>query len=93
MRSCRLPKTEHGVPLQVRSCHTALVDGYAIEGHVPAADIRRLLRERPGILGLAVGGMPRGAPGMEVRGAKPQPYDVTAFDKRGSLRLFPRYGQ
>jgi hypothetical protein len=81
-------KTSHGVPRQVESCHTAFVDGYVIEGHVPAADIRRLLTERPAIAGLAVGGMPIGSPGMEVSGASPQPYDVMAFDTGAGTRVF-----
>ena len=57
-----------GVPDTLRSCHTAIVEGYAIEGHVPAADIRRLLEERPDAVGLSVPGMPAGSPGMEVPG-------------------------
>jgi hypothetical protein len=82
-------KDRHHVPQQARSCHTALVAGYVIEGHVPAADIRRLLKERPpGIVGLAVPGMPVGSPGMEVPGANAQPFDVVAFDKAGRTRVF-----
>lgn len=81
-------KAQQRVPAQVHSCHTALVDGYVIEGHVPSADIRRLLRERPAIAGLAVAGMQRGSPGMEVFGAPPQTYSVLAFDKQGTLRVF-----
>lgn len=81
-------KASHGVPSQVRSCHTALVDGYVIEGHVPSSDVKRLLSGRPPIAGLAVPGMPIGSPGMEVSGAKAQPYDVMAFDKDGSTRVF-----
>jgi len=84
-------KTSHGVPPQVRSCHTALVDGYVLEGHVPAAEVRRLLKERPPIAGLAVAGMPIGSPGMEVAGAQTQPYDVTAFDKQGATSAFASY--
>ena len=68
-----------GVPRPLGSCHTAQVDGYVIEGHVPAADIRRLLLERPdGVRGLAVLGMPVGSPGMEM-GDRRDPYDVVAF--------------
>lgn len=81
-------KASHGVPPQVRSCHTALVDGYVLEGHVPAADVRRLLDERPAIAGLGVPGMPVGSPGMEVPGTTAQPYDVLAFDEAGSTRVF-----
>ena len=58
-------KEEHGVAYELRSCHTAVVDGYVLEGHVPAGDIRRLLKERPAVDGLAVPGMPSGSPGME----------------------------
>ncbi len=81
-------KAKHNVPVAARSCHTATVDGYVIEGHVPAADVRRLLRERPAVLGLAVPGMPIGSPGMEVPNVKPSPYNVVSFDHRGQLRVF-----
>ena len=79
-------KDKYGVPAQTRSCHTALVGGYVIEGHVPAADIQRLLKEKPKVAGLAVAGMPIGSPGME--GANPRPYDVLAFDKTGKTTVF-----
>ena len=79
-------KAKHGVPAQLQSCHTSLVGGYVIEGHVPAEDIRRLLREKPAILGLAVPGMPAGSPGMDV--AHSPPYDVIAFDAAGHTRVF-----
>jgi hypothetical protein len=85
-------KARHGVPRQAQSCHTALVGGYVIEGHVPAVDMRRVLAERPALRGLAAVGMPRGAPGMEVWGAKPQPYSVTAFDKRGKTWVYATHG-
>lgn len=81
-------KASHGVPRQVESCHTALVDGYVLEGHVPAADVQRLLKDRPTIAGLAVGGMPVGSPGMEVAGAEAQRYDVMSFEADGSTRVF-----
>ena len=81
-------KTKHGVPRQARSCHTALVGGYVVEGHVPAADVQRLLKERPAIIGIAVSGMPIGSPGMEVPGVKPQAFNVIAFAKDGSTRVF-----
>ena len=81
-------KTKHGVPRQARSCHTALVGGYVIEGHVPAADVQRLLKERPAIVGIAVPGMPIGSPGMEVAGVKAQTFNVIAFGKDGSTRVF-----
>ncbi len=85
-------KAKHGVPGTMHSCHTGLVDGYVIEGHVPAQDVHRLLKERPGVAGLAVPGMPIGSPGMEV-GTQIQPYNVIAFDKDGNGRVFASYGR
>jgi hypothetical protein len=85
-------KTSHGVPNRLHSCHTALVGGYVVEGHVPASDIQRLLRERPAVAGLAVPGMPIGSPGMEVPGRRPQLYDVMAFDEDGTTRVFAKHG-
>ena len=79
-------KDVYKVPAQTRSCHTALVGGYVIEGHVPAAEIQRLLKEKPKIAGLAVAGMPIGSPGME--GANPRPYDVLTFDKTGKTTVY-----
>ena len=84
-------KTEHHVPSALQSCHTAIVDGYVIEGHVPVAEIKRLLAERPDIVGLAVPGMPVGAPGMEVAGDAPEPFDVIAWDKSGKTEVFASY--
>ena len=81
-------KTKYTVPQRARSCHTAVVDGYVVEGHVPIADIQRLLKERPAVVGIAVPGMPIGSPGMEVAGMKPQPFDVLAFDKAGEMKVF-----
>jgi hypothetical protein len=81
-------KAQRGVPARAQSCHTAVVDGYVLEGHVPAADVQRLLRERPAIAGLAVPGMPIGSPGMEVPGQRAQAYDVVAFDKQGQMRVY-----
>ena len=76
-------KAAHGVPGDLLSCHTAVVDGYVIEGHVPVADIERLLAERPeGVAGLAVAGMPVGSPGME-HGDHRQAYQVIAFGPDG----------
>ena len=86
-------KNKHGVPRQVRSCHTALVGGYVIEGHVPVADVQRLLKERPAIVGIGVPGMPIGSPGMEVAGMKPQAFDVIAFAKDGSTRVFASHNK
>lgn len=82
-------KDEHGVPARLRSCHTARVGDYVIEGHVPAREITRLLKERPAIKGLSVGGMPMGSPGME--GPRKDPYDVTAFEEDGDTSVFQRY--
>ncbi|WP_156840388.1 DUF411 domain-containing protein [Novosphingobium aquimarinum] len=77
-------KDRNGVPAALRSCHTMIVDGYVIEGHVPAADVERLLKERPkGVRGLAVPGMPIGSPGMEM-GGKTEPYQVIAFGPAGT---------
>ncbi len=73
-------KARLGVPSAMRSCHTAKVDGYIIEGHVPAAALVRVLGERPAIRGLAVPGMPVGSPGMEVPGMDAEAYDVLAFN-------------
>jgi hypothetical protein len=81
-------KNEMGVPLPVRSCHTALVGAYLIEGHVPAADIQRLLVERPKIAGLAVPGMPAGTPGMAGSHQEEGGYEVVAFQADGSTRVF-----
>jgi hypothetical protein len=80
-----------GVPPSLRSCHTATVDKYLIEGHVPAADIRRLLTERPKVAGLAAPGMPAQSPGMAEPGAPPKGYDVLAFQKDGTTLTFTRY--
>ena len=85
-------KTTRGIPQKLRSCHTALVGGYVVEGHVPAADVKRLLKERPSIVGIAVPGMPAGSPGMEVATGIVQPYDVVAFAKDGSTRVFASHG-
>jgi hypothetical protein len=81
------------IPTKLGSCHTALVDGYAIEGHVPAADIRRLLQQRPDAIGLAVPGMPLGSPGMDGAqyGYREDPYDVLLVSRNGSTRVFNSY--
>jgi len=83
-------KQKAGLTPQLASCHTAFVDGYAIEGHVPARDIKRLLEERPAVQGLAVPGMPIGSPGMEQGNLK-DPYEVLTFDKTGQAAVFSRY--
>ena len=76
-----------GVPDDLRSCHTASVGGYAIEGHVPAADIRRLLRDRPAAAGIAVPGMPMGSPGMD-HGGRREPYQTILFTRAGRRTVF-----
>ncbi len=81
-------KTTLGVPEPMHSCHTAMVNGYVIEGHVPAADIQRLLREKPKVTGLAVPGMVTGSPGME--GDRSDPYEVIAFGD-GKTSVFARH--
>ncbi len=86
-------KTKYHVPTELQGCHTAIVDGYTIEGHVPAADIERLLAERPDVAGLAVPGMPVGSPGMQVEGAVDQPYDVIAFTEDNQQSVFSSYGK
>jgi hypothetical protein len=85
-------KADYQIPPELQSCHTAIVDGYIVEGHVPVAEVDRLLAERPDIVGLAVPGMPIGSPGMEVSGADSQPYDVYTFDQAGKMEIFASYG-
>jgi len=82
-------KAEAGIPRQLASCHTAVVGGYVIEGHVPAADIKRLLKERPAVAGLTAPGMPMGSPGME--GPRQDSYDVLTFTKEGDSTVFSSY--
>jgi hypothetical protein len=86
-------KSQYKIPTSLQSCHTAIVDGYVIEGHVPIEEIERLLAERPTITGLAVPGMPIGSPGMDVAGAEAQPYDVIAFDNQGNMETFASYNR
>lgn len=76
------------MPTALSSCHTALIEGYVIEGHVPADLILRLLKEKPALRGLAVPGMPIGSPGME--GRNPEPYDIFAFDREGGVKAYAR---
>ena len=82
-------KADLGVPDAMASCHTAMVGGYVIEGHVPAADIQRLLKEHPKVVGLSVPGMVTGSPGME--GGTPEHYKVLAFDAKGATTVFSSY--
>jgi len=84
-------KIQLGITPQTASCHTGVIDGYVIEGHVPAADIRRLLEEKPeNIRGIAVPGMPIGSPGMEM-GDRKDAYDVLAIDKDGNTSVFAKH--
>jgi len=84
-------KAKFGVPEQLSSCHTAVIDGYIIEGHVPAADVKRLLKERPKVAGLTAPGMPMKSPGMQDVGQEPKNYNVLAFDKDGTAKVFSHY--
>lgn len=85
-------KRRLGVPAGLGSCHTAVVENYVVEGHVPADDILRLLQQRPaGVRGIAVPGMPRGSPGMEQPDGVVDAYTVVAFDAAGGQRDFSRY--
>ena len=84
-------KQEHDVPNDLVSCHTALVNGYVIEGHVPAAEIKRLLAERPDdVVGITVPGMPTGTPGMESGNVR-EPYNVFSFDQQGNTKIFSKH--
>ncbi|WP_334067879.1 DUF411 domain-containing protein [Nereida ignava] len=85
-------KIDSGVPLRMTSCHTAFIDGYIIEGHVPAADIRRLLEDRPDAIGLAVPGMPFGSPGMGPEEDR-EAYDVFLITADGSTEVFSTYAE
>ncbi len=86
-------KDRYGVPPQARSCHTAVVGEYVVEGHVPAQEVKRLLTERPDVVGIAVPGMPIGSPGMEVPGRPAEPFEVVVFDRQGNVQPVARYPQ
>ena len=88
-------RTQLGLPANLGSCHTALVGGYLIEGHVPASDVRTLLKQKPKALGLAVPGMPVGSPGMDgaVYGNRRDPYDVLLVARNGSTKVFSSYNK
>jgi len=79
-------KAKYNVPGQLGSCHTGIVQGYVIEGHVPATDVLRLLQERPKVVGIAVPGMPMGSPGME--GPRAEAYEVVSFDQTRQVKVF-----
>ena len=83
-------RNKYGIPSALASCHTAVVAGYALEGHVPAQDVKRLLAGKPAAVGLAVPGMPSGAPGMQ-QGGPEQPYKVLLVDRKGSTSVFAAY--
>lgn len=83
-------KRKYGVPAAMQSCHTAIIGGYVVEGHVPARDINRMLKLKPEIAGIAVPGMPVGTPGMEMGGRK-DPYQVLSFDNAENYRVFSDY--
>lgn len=89
LEDLRMIKSMSGVAPEQASCHTARVDGYVIEGHVPASDIKRLLAERPKAKGLTVPGMPLGSPGMEH--PNPQHYEVLLLDEAGNTRVFAEH--
>ena len=80
-------KKRLGVPEKLAACHTAIIDGYVVEGHITHRDIKRLLLFRPDIRGIAVPGMPVGTPGMES-GSTVQPYNVMSFDEQGNMEVF-----
>ena len=82
-------KKQAGIPYDLESCHTAFVDGYVVEGHVPASDIRKILAERPKIKGLSVPGMPSSAPGMDS--PEHEPYTVYSFDAAGKAKAYASY--
>ena len=82
------PRAAAGVPADLAGCHTARVDGYTLEGHVPVASVMHLLALRPALTGLAIAGMPRGAPGLEPASAAAEPFEVIAFGADGARRPF-----
>ena len=85
-------RKRYNVPEKAQSCHTGIIGGYVIEGHVPAADIEKLLKTRPSeVVGLAAPGMPPKSPGMQPEGEKPSGYDVLSFDKNGQMKVFSSY--
>ena len=83
-------KRERGVPASAASCHTGVVNGYVVEGHVPADAVLKMLKEKPDVRGIAVPGMPVGSPGMEVEGGFKQPYAIVSIDKAGKTKIYER---
>lgn len=86
-------RRRHGLPDGLAACHTAVIDGYVVEGHVPAADVVRMLAERPDAVGLAVPAMPLGSPGMETPQGHKDPYDTLLVLRTGATRVFARHNQ
>ncbi len=85
-------RKQNKVPEKMQSCHTAIIDGYVIEGHVPADDVKKLLETRTdGVAGLTAPGMPANSPGMQPEGEKPSGYDVLSFDREGNSKVFTSY--
>jgi hypothetical protein len=82
-------RERYRVPAKLASCHTALIGGYVVEGHVPASAVKRLLKEKPPAVGISVPGMPIGSPGME--GPNPEAFNVMVFDERGQAKVFESY--
>lgn len=83
-------KEKYNVPQDLASCHTAIVNGYVVEGHIPADDIKRLVKQKPDIAGIAVPGMPLGSPGMEA-GERKESFAVLAFNRDGNFEVFKEY--
>ena len=83
-------KQQYNLPAGLESCHTSIADGYVIEGHIPALEVKRLLTEKPDVAGIAVPGMPLGTPGMEAGDIK-EPFQVLAFNQKGEIQVFQEY--
>ena len=83
-------KRERGVPVDAASCHTAIVNGYVVEGHVPADAVQKMLKEKPAIAGIAVPGMPMGSPGMEMPGGQKDAFNIVSFDKSGKTAIYQK---
>lgn len=84
-------KKKYQIPEDFQACHTAIVNGYVVEGHVPVEEIERLLSERPAVIGIAVAGMPAGSPGMEIEGFENEAFDVVTFDEEGNIEIYQNY--
>lgn len=84
-------KEQYGISNKLASCHTAIVAGYVLEGHVPANDVKRLLKDKPAVAGLTAPGMPMQSPGMQAKGLAPKNYDVLTFDQQGKTSVFSHY--